>query len=279
MSKRWLINYLLFTLVIIFTWIGMKQPGVNKAEPILLTPLKAEEISRMQLQEGNKRLLLQKQGEHWWLPSQWPADTTRVNRMLSLAWTEASSSLEMSGIDLSTLGLDPIRKSVTLNDTRINFGDTNRIGSRRAVLSEAMVYLIPDNHLGLLSTAPGDWVSKVLLPEGVTPKALDLDDFQLQQNPLGAWQSSNAPQDHDGANRLVQNWQQLKATKISDYEADRTPLRKIVAELSTGRQIEWHLLSIKDDIQIARPDLKLKYHFPVNHYYSLLSIEPAPTEE
>ena len=46
----------------------------------------------------------------------------------------------------------------------------------------------------------------------------------------------------------------------------------MIAILENGSEIEFHLMSIKPEIVIARPDLGVQYHFSEKQYYDLLSI-------
>ncbi|MGV6850934.1 MAG: DUF4340 domain-containing protein [bacterium] len=280
MSKRWLINYLLFFLVILFTWIGMQKPGVETKNKPVITQLSEKQINTISIYRYGKELIIQRNQDHWVLKdSKWPVDTQHVKRLLSLAHTEASSSLPKQEIDLDTIGLSDKHTQVVFNQTQIQFGDQNQIGNRRYVLAGPMVYLIPDNHLALLSVSVSDWVSKTLIPNSMTLDSLDLGDFRIIKNEKGSWESSITPEDHDTATQIIQNWQQMRALRVELYDSAVTPLKKIKAILKNGNTLEWYLLSIKDEIIIARPDLNIQYRFPKRAYNQLLSQQsPSETE-
>ena len=138
LSKRWLINYLLIVLIIIFTWIGVKNPirEDQLINPNTITQLKPQQIDSIRVETADQTIQLQKQDGRWHItqPLAWLADNVAAERLTTLASSEFSSSLAKDQIDLSTLGLRIPRAVVTLNQKSIYFGDVNRIGNRRYLL-------------------------------------------------------------------------------------------------------------------------------------------------
>ena len=163
---------------------------------------------------------------------------------------------------------------MTLNDKSIIFGISNSIGHRRYVMVQAAVYLINDLHYPFISQGLEGLVDERLLPSPLKLSSLKFADFTLQQVPQG-WHASNS--DDQTAKALIDHWQRIEAARISRYQARTTPQQKITASLQDGAQIDFYVLSIKPEIVIARPDLKLAYHFPATDYYRLLA--PAKSGE
>ncbi|MBL7001085.1 MAG: hypothetical protein ISR73_14560, partial [Gammaproteobacteria bacterium] len=78
MSKRMLINYLLFILIIIFTYIGINYPIredqlINRS---VITALKSQDITDIKIETADATIQLQRQGNRWHLlsPVDWFAN-------------------------------------------------------------------------------------------------------------------------------------------------------------------------------------------------------------
>ncbi len=271
-SKRWLINYVLFAAIIVLTWIGYQFPirEDQKLTQKLITPLKAADIQRVQVETADERISIEKQDGRWMItrPIQWFANRLVLDRLVTLAEQPLHSKLASSRIDLSTIGLRIPRAIVTLNDTAIAFGSTNRIGNRRYLLIPPNVYLVDDNHYPFISQGLAGLVDPRLLPPALPLSALELDGKRLQQDETGWTLDGEADA---AAETLAANWQGLQASRIKPYRPQGTPLRKITATTADGRRIEFFVLSIQPEIVIARPDLGLQYHFPDSRYYDLLA--------
>ena len=273
-SKRWLINYVLFAAIIVLTWIGYQFPirEDQKLSQKLITPLKAADIQRLRVETADEQIAIEKQDGRWMIvrPIRWYANTLAVDRLVTLAEQPLHSKLASSQIDLSTIGLRIPRAIVTLDDTAIAFGTTNRIGSRRYLLIPPNVYLVDDIHYAFVSQGLAGLVDQRLLPPELELASLKLPGLTLERDENG-WRDGRGRA--EAAARLVENWQTLQAARIKPYRPKGTPLQKIVATTADGRNIEFFVLSIQPELVIARPDLKLQYHFADSHYYDLLSLD------
>ncbi len=277
-SRRWLINYLLIILIIIFTWIGQKNPieSDQQGESNAITQLKPQDIDSIRIETSDQTIQLQKQAGRWQItqPLAWLANNIAAERLSTLANTPFSSNLEKDQIDLSNLGLRIPRAVVTLNQQAIYFGDVNQIGNRRYLLVDPMIYLVEDIHYAFISQGVGGLVDKRLLPTALSLRSLQFPGFQLQREPQG-WSTSAADKSAEQITRLVENWQQTEARSVRNYDKALTPLSKVKVALQDESKLEFYLLSIKPEIILARPDLNLQYHFPEQLYYDLLSLDPA----
>ena len=282
-SKRWLINYLLIILIIIFTWIGNKYPlqQDQQLNPDTITQLKPQDIDSLRIETADQTIQLQKQGGRWQItePLSWLANNIAAERLSTLANTAFSSSLEKDQIDLSTLGLRIPKAVVTLNHGKVNalssaVVDVNRIGNRRYLLVEPMIYLVDDIHYAFINQGVGGLVDKRLIPPALQLQSLQFPRFQLFREQDG-WNASQPDKTAAQITQLVDNWQQTEARNIQAYDKTLTPLSKIRVNLVDATDLEFYLLSIKPEIIIARPDLNLQYHFPEQSYYDLLSLDSA----
>jgi len=274
LSKRWLINYLLLAAIIVLTWIGYQFPirEDQKLSQKRITPMKAADIQHVRVENADQIIDIQRKGDRWMItsPIQWYANQLAINRLTTLAEQPLHSKLASSQIDLSTIGLRIPRAIVTLNDTPIAFGSTNRIGNRRYLLIPPNVYLVDDLHYAFISQGLAGLVDQRLLPPGLSLQSLRLPSGRLELRE-GEWTVNDKPDPR--ATRLVEQWRQLQAAAIKPYQPRGTPLQKIVATTADGRTLEFFVLSIQPDIIIARPDLGLQYHFADSRYYDLLALD------
>jgi hypothetical protein len=279
LSRRWLINYFLLVLIIIFTWIGMKYPVTDEQrfDRDAITRIKPQQIETIRIQTADASISLEKKDGRWFIaePFLWFADNIAAERLASLASAHAQSSLPSDEIDLSTLGLSIPRAVVTLNQQAIQFGGVNQIGNRRYLRVNDTVYLVDDIHFAFINQGLAGLVDKRLLPAGSGLRGLTSSGFELSLQ-QGQWLDGNG--ESDKAKALIDNWQSIAAARIQAYDSSFTPLQKIRAEFDDGGDEEFFLLSIQPEIIIARPKLKLQYHFPEQQYYELLSLDDAPEQ-
>ena len=274
-SKRWLINYLLIILIVVFSYIGKRyevQTGQQTRETV--SQLKPQEINRISIQTADDAITMKKTGTQWSIesPISWPANNINVERILGITNTEFDSSLSAEEIDLSTLGLEFPNAILTLNDTRFLFGATNNIGERRYLLTESTVYLLADIHLHFFRQGLPGLVDRRLLPRSVTLQSLNLGKFILNKTSDGDWQANDDTITPDQLSEVINNWQTLEASNIKVYQKSDIPRQKIRAELMNGNELEFFLMSISPEIVIARPDLGLQFHFSESQFYGLLAV-------
>jgi hypothetical protein len=275
MSKRWLINYVLIVLIGLFTYIGNRsgvEPGY-KAES-RITSLKPLDINRISIQTADDNINLTRANGQWQIvsPIQWLANNITIDRILGIANSETESKLPANEIDLSTIGLQSPKAILILNDTPIHFGDTNQIGERRYLRVHSSVFLLPDSHLSIITSGINNLIDERLLPRALALSRLQIGPLKITQTKNGGWQDSNTSSP-DQLNTLITNWQTLRASRIRAFKKKSAPLQKITATFDNDYEVEFFLMSIKPEIIIARPDLRLQYHFRRNHYYNLLAVK------
>ena len=275
LSRRWIINYLLFVLIVIFTWIGIRYPITDEQmiNRNAVTTVKPAAVDQIRLETADGSIDLVKSETRWMLnaPINWFASNIAAERLAGLAGFEYQSKLPRTEIDLSTLGLTLPKAVLSLNNINISFGDSNQIGNRRYLLIRDTVYLVSDVHFPLINQGLAGLVDKRLLPPGLELTRVQLPTLQLVRD-QGQWQNQGKSYAAEAITQLVSNWQRREAAMVQAYDSSITPLNKIMVETNAGT-IEFFLLSIQPEIIIARPDLKLQYHFPDHQYYELLSLD------
>lgn len=278
-TRRWIINYLLLILIIIFTWIGIKYPirDDQKFERDAITTLKPQQVENIRIETADGSIQLEKKNNRWFIrsPLIWFADNVAAERLASLAGAKVHSKLPKAEIDISTLGLRIPKAVITLNQKSIYFGTTNQIGSRRYLMTDTTVFLVDDIHYAFIQNGLAGLIDKRLLPPGVNLRSLQFSDFSLTQQ-SGNWVSDQKPVDTTAAQSLVNHWQNTQASRVQAYDTGLTPLKKITASFDNNESSEFFVLSIQPEIIIARPDMKLQFYFPEHLYYDLLSLDQAP---
>ena len=279
LSKRWLVNGLLALVIGVSLLLGYRdgdQSGSEARNPI--TSLKPADVMSVTIQLGDKPIVLRRSADQWLIesPVQWPARSITIERILGITVSESEASIAATGIDLSALGLQDPKVTLSLNDTRIYFGTTNNIGDRRYLMIGTTIYLLTDIHLPFMLRGVAGLIDKRLLPPSIPLQTFKLAERKLSRDGTDNWQSSpatNIPADR--LNQFVSNWQTLEAPVVKVFKQSGMPLEKMVAGLEDGSEIEFLLMSIYPELVIARPDLGVEYHFHERQQQELLSFTNA----
>ena len=281
-SRRWIINYALVVLIIIFTYVGNRfavETGYQPQQPV--TGLMPKDINSIVIQTADASLTLERDDAGWTLqsPIQWPASNVNVERLLDIAYIETDSRLAADEIDLATLGLEFPKAVLRLNDTRVLFGSTNNIGNRRYTMVAATVFLLPDVHMPFILQGMAGLVDRRLLPRRFELDSIKLPGYEIARDDKNAWRLVNTD-DAVGPgkiNALVENWRSLVASQVKPYDSAKIPRQKIRLQLQNGQNHEFFVMSIDPEIVIANPGIGLQYHFSTDHYYQLISLRPDET--
>jgi len=262
-SRRWLINYVLILLIVVFTFIGNRfnvQTGYQPENSI--STLKPQDIKQVRIQTADETIQLSKTEGSWLIesPVLWQANNIAVERIIGIVNAETDSRLPSDEIDLSTLGLQIPTAVLTLNQSQFLFGATNNIGERRYLQNNDTVFLLEDRYLPLLAQGIPGLIDRRLLPRALPLARLKIGSTVFDKN----------------ADEIIKHWQTLEAAQVKPYQPGQTPMQKIIAVLDNGGEIEFYQMAITPKIILARPDLGLQYYFHESHYYGLLA---APKDE
>ena len=275
-SRRWIINYVLIVLIVILTYVGNRfgvTTGYQAQQRI--STLKPADVQTIGIQTADASLSLRREASGWLIeaPIRWPANNINIERLLSIVNSETDSRLPADEINLATLGLQFPAAVLTLNDTQLLFGATNNIGERRYIMVGSTVFLLPDIHLLFFSQGLIGIVDRRLLPRRYRLNTLKLSDFEIHRDANDSWQLINADGfKQDQIARLVDNWQDLEASKVKLFDTGAMPRQKLEASLADGSRHEFFVMSIDPEIIIAHPQIGLQYHFPASLYYQLISL-------
>src|SRR3546814_3465832 len=131
--------YLNIALLVIVTGLAATIWFTQKKEPPKgppLTTLSADAVTGIRIEHPNEpTITLEKKGAEWQLtePVQSPTDPFEVASLVNLATTEIKHALKVSDVKLAELKLDPPQFTITLNDQKLEFGDTEPLEYRRYV--------------------------------------------------------------------------------------------------------------------------------------------------
>jgi hypothetical protein len=280
-SRRWIINYVLVVLIVIFTYVGNRYGVTTGYQPQQrITTLKPADIQIIGIQTADATLSLHRDAQGWLIeaPIRWPANSINIERLLSIVNSETDSRLSADEISLATLGLQFPQAVLSLNDLQLLFGATNNIGERRYIMIEETVFLLPDIHMPFFSQGLTGIVDRRLLPGRYRLESLKLSEFDIGRDANDSWQVIGEEGfEPDQIINLLSNWQELDATRIKPFDTGAMPRQKLVASLADGSSYEYFVLSIDPELVIAHPQIGLQYHFPANLYYQLISLRRNET--
>ncbi len=282
MKNRWLLNIGLALLVGVLALLVLYKPGTrNEAEGTALTAFSANDIRRIRLLRPKQpEIVLEKSAEDWRLtaPRQARANSFRVNEILRLTGTPASTRFPAAPAELGKYGLDPPLATLFLNDAEIRFGGMHPLDNRLYVLYDGQVQLIPASVLRAVSAPLNDFLSTSLLEDKARLLAFKFPAFGLKQNEQGAWVRTPELKNlgSDQVNRFVDEWRHARALSAAPY-AGKPVKERVTLTLADGdkqRAIEFGVLAYKPEFILYRRDENLEYSFPEETGARLMQLKP-----
>jgi hypothetical protein len=196
-----------------------------------------------------------------------------VGRLLSILNFASSALADAADVDLAQLGLQQPKASIRFNDSLLQFGTTNNIGERRYVMLDTRVYLLPDVHLAFISQGLSALVDRRLLPRRGEIVSLRLPDLEISLDEGNLWHANQAIEySQSSLLLLAENWQNLQATRIGQFDPELMPGQSIEIELADGQVVEFLLLSETPEIVIAHPGIGLQYYFRSDYRDQLIAL-------
>ena len=282
MKTRWLLNVGLALLIGALVLVTIYQPG-KKQEPegTPLTKLAPHDVQRIRLLRPKQApLVLEKIEETWRLtaPRATRANEVRVNELIQLAGTRASTRFPATPNELGKYGLDNPLATVFLNDNEIRFGGMHPLESQLYVWHDGLVALIPAATLRAASAPLNDFLNTGLLEDKTKPLAFRLPGFSLKQNEQGAWVRSPELKElgSDAINRFVDEWRFARALSVAPYSG-KPVKERVTLNLVDGdktRTLELGVLAREPEFVVYRQDEGLEYHFPADIGARLMQIKP-----
>ncbi|GMR18482.1 MAG: hypothetical protein BMS9Abin33_0897 [Gammaproteobacteria bacterium] len=270
MKNRWLINLVLVAVIASLAALVITKPG-KKEEPVAppLTPLKANDITRIQLDRPTRKsLLLIKVEKQWQLsrPIKARANRFNVSNLLRLAETKSEASFPADPAELEKYGLKKPQVKLLLNKTELQFGNKHPLKSSRYVLFDNKVYLVPAHLLRMTKNPYTDFISGRLL-EGSRPlKAIKFSKLKLTKKESG-W--SMTPEDKnlsaDDINDYIEEWKHANALSVDRYSGKpvlETVHLEFVGANNKEESLNLGILAYAPEFILYRRDENLEYRFP-----------------
>jgi hypothetical protein len=247
-----------------------------------LTALTSDQVTRIALEHpGQPAIRLEKRDGAWFLvePVNAEVDEFEINALLGLASGETKEKLE--GATLAELELAPPKYSLTLNDTKIEFGGVEPLQYRRYVKVGEGVFLIEDPPSAALDKDYADLVAKGLFPSSAEIESIELPKLKLAKAD-GQW--SVAPADPkataDAMQKLADGWKNARA--MWNEQARSVPAQakseRIKITLKGGEVREFLVAAREPQFKLHRPEAGVNYVLSKALVDELLKL-PEPKEE
>ena len=257
------------------------EPDGNEI-PIVktLTQLKPDEVINIRVQSpGHTDIDLQKINGHWQMlaPFIAPANQHRLVQLLDVASAKSLATYNVDKTDTTQLKLDTPSLTLTLNNSRLDFGGTAPMGGSRYVRIDQSVHLITDRYSHLARGSATDLVSPSLLKASTKITALKLPTFKLALVD-GQWQLENQPatKNPDQLQQLLDEWRHARAFDIKAFDTasntSHTQNPETIIVTTDNSSLRFTLLRTDDEIILQRHDLGLQYHFSQEIGQQLLTL-------
>ncbi len=253
---------------------GQQQETINK-----LSPLHNNDINRIHIQrDALQDIQLEKQDGRWNMLTPYPlsADINRIKALLALVNTRSYTKFTVEGRKLANYGLEPIQAQVSFNDSLFQFGKLENISKRRYVLLDEEIHLITDLFYHQLRTSAAQFVSPELFNEEQRISRLKLVDHQYEQQQDGSWKMTPANNDisADKLNTFIENWQRLRATRVSTAGA-QSSTERIHVDIADGKGLVFEILRDENETIFIRRATGLQSHIP-SQVADVLFTPPSP---
>lgn len=255
-------------------YLGTEEDAVKPP----LTALSPESIDRIRLTLPDAPpMRLEKTGSGWQLlqPVQAAADPSAVSALTALAATPIETVLDSGRVETSSLGLQPPRYQLQLNEQVIDFGIGDPLKPWRYARTDGRVVLVADPDRRALDADYTDLISRRLVPEASGLIGIETPGMQLSRDAQGLWHAAMHPElDAETLQATVKAWTAAEALRnrpaakalsgplITLHFADREP-RTLM------------LLGREPRLTLADPALALQYELPPDRAAALLDL-PKP---
>jgi hypothetical protein len=279
LSNRWILNAALVALIAVLSllaWYFEQQP--TDKQHARISELALADIDRIEIDSDDVQLRLSRLEDAWSIdqPIIWPAQSTNVERLLSIVNSKADKLANAADVDLGALGLAPPVASLRLNDVALMFGANNNIGERRYLMVDSRIYLLPDIHLAFLTQGLPGFVDRQLLPRRYRVESIKLPKIELRRDTEDQWRTLPASEYSQAQlQQLIDNWQGLQASRIKPFDLAGSAREVIEVQLQDGSRIDFLLMASTTELIIANSQIGMQYHFLREYEDELMTIRDA----
>ena len=287
MSKRNLLNLILFTFILILVALVVFEPGKEKPiTPPTLTNLKNNDIHRIKInrrqgEPNNQNIIFEKTADGWMMlePYQLPANTFRIDSILKLLSTVSFSQNNLENLDQNKFDLIIPLATVTFNDTSIIFGNNKSLKHHRYVKIDSTLHMIADTFYYQLLAKTESYIDHKLLPENNKIIKLILPGMKIEQV-KGEWQAIPKADGFtaDSVNQLISEWQLSQAYDIKKVKIKKNTKADIIIQLA-NKTLHFKVGNTKSDFTLTNIDTGIQYILAKDRKDKLLNlVNPDQTD-
>ena len=274
MSKRWLVNVVLFVAIALLAIVLLLQPGIEKpVKKERISTIQDHEISRITIERGKAPTIVieRKTKDSWHLvkPHTGRANPFMVSGALRVIRAQSEQRLpEEASSNLDRYGLTSPKGQVLFDKHVLAFGDTNPVNNLQYVLLDTQVHMIDHRYFQAVARNYTDFLSRQLIDPGLKPVKLRIPGMTLSVV-NGSWQviPAQAGLAADRIKQLADDWQHAQALYVKPYE--KAPVKNWVTlwfaprmEGEKQKTLQVGIVSKAPELILYRPDEGLQYHFP-----------------
>lgn len=289
MSKRNLLNILLFIIILILVMFVIYEPGKDIAAiPPTLTNLKKNsinhiKISRNQSDMGEQELVFKKTAKGWLMlkPYQLMANTFRIESILEILSTPSLSQNDLTNLDQSKFGLNKPPATITFNnETSIIFGHNKSLNNNRYVNIGSTLNMIADTFYYQLAAKAESYISHDLLIKKSNIVKISLPNMLLEKEE-GKWQVTPAADDlsADSINQLISEWQLSQAYDINIVKLKAQIKPDISIQLNNDEIIRFIIEANKNSFNLINIDSGVRYILSADRKDKLLKLSSITQDD
>ena len=293
MKNRWLINIILFVIVLsISLFLFLKPSEIKQTKKFAISTFNLSDFDSIKVDFPSKASVLFKKDNELWVmlePIQGRADQFSVQKIISVVTTSSSEKLPSNdlakyGLDKPTVKLKLIHKGL---EEEFIFGTYNSVTEDQYLLYKDNVYLISGAYSEVASTQPIEFIDKYPLSKSEEIKDIDfsrLEQWQSKQLKVtrnnNDWTASkgNSVKQNDMAEWFDMTWVKNPAKSVEKSSIDlRIPYKSFDIHTANGKKITFIRLQESPETQLYRIDEGLLYHFGSDIGFTMLNppIEPS----
>jgi hypothetical protein len=287
MATRTLLNLVLLLAAFGLALLAWFRPGVQPGEtprPIA-SGLAPEQVDRITVERLSRDpLAFRKHEGHWFLrvdDRELPAAEFQVSALLRLLDATSTRHYPAASLDLKSLGLEPPRARVAMDDVDFRFGTTEVLNNRRYVRTGDTVYLIDDQYQHLLNADWSNFVSRQILEGRGAITRIELPDMTIAYTEDNHWRIEPEQPDvgADAVQTFIENWQNATALFTRRYEGGQETGGETITVRTRDRDqpLTLRVVSHSPDLVLARPEWGIQYQLPGSEADRLFTLpHPAP---
>ena len=289
MKKSYLINLVLIIVIIGLYWLNntAHQPQIEMAQLTTIVRNDIHHISISRLDSTDVELEKVTSGWQITKPIKAPANTKRIELLLSFLETPSYAQIEADDAMLSKFELKPANIVLTLDDYTVAFGAIEPLSKHRYVLIDNMIHLITDRVTPLLNANATSFIENKLIANKniITKMALPvlnnnivLSESVIIENNNGHWQSDLSTISTDTLTALVENWQHAYALQVRPLKQSNeidSSVHKVYLWFNHEKQaVKYHLKLSDNALFIFNEQQQLSYQFTRSIVAQLLPNQP-----